>query len=78
MPPHCGNGWRASSLSAKPDRLLAPAYGGGVGGPLKSFRDVTPYGHVGDPSLATPETGHALYEAICDWMVRVVERDLVG
>lgn len=54
-----------------------PAYGGGVGGPLKDFREVTPYGHYGDPSLASTETGHALYDAICTWMNRVVKRDLV-
>lgn len=55
----------------------SPAYGGGVGGPFRDFRDVTPYGHYGDPSLATVETGHALYDAICNWMCRVVKRDLV-
>lgn len=55
----------------------APTYGGGVGGPFKNFRETTPSGHVGDPSLASVETGNALYGAICDWMNRVIKRDLV-
>lgn len=50
-----------------------------AGGPIffgtRSYRDYTPYGHIGDPGLAKPETGEKGYKVITDWIAETVKRD---
>lgn len=63
----------------RPDRSIEadehPVYGGGVFRALLSYREVTPYGNVGDPTRATPEVGERIYELCCDWMAEVIVRE---
>lgn len=49
--------------------------GGGIYYGVRSYKDLTPHGHIGDPSLAKPETGDKGYEAIVDWLSMVIKRD---
>jgi creatinine amidohydrolase len=50
-----------------------------TGGPIyyatRSYKAHTPYGHIGDPGLATKETGEKGYDAIVAWLTTVIERD---
>lgn len=48
------------------------AAGGPVFRALRSYRQLTRVGSIGDPGLATAELGEALYEAVCGWMAEVV------
>lgn len=49
--------------------------GGGIYYGVRSYSDVTPYGHIGDPTLATEETGEKGYAVIVDWLSSVIKRD---
>ena len=49
--------------------------GGGIYYGTRSYREHTPYGHIGDPGLATTETGEKGYDAITSWLATVIERD---
>lgn len=49
--------------------------GGGIFYATRSYREHTPYGHIGDPALARAETGERGYEVIAEWISRVVARD---
>jgi creatinine amidohydrolase len=49
--------------------------GGGIFYATRRYSDHTPYGHIGDPSLAGVETGERGYEVIVDWISEVVKRD---
>jgi creatinine amidohydrolase len=49
--------------------------GGAIYYGTRSYREHTPYGHIGDPRLATKETGEKGYTAIVDWLAMVIERD---
>jgi len=49
--------------------------GGGIFYATRSYRDHTPYGHIGDPSLAQAETGEKGYKVIVDWISDVIKRD---
>ena len=55
-----------------PDHVKA---GGGIYYGTRSYLDVTPYGHIGDPTLAKPETGEKGYAVIVDWLSAVIKRD---
>ena len=55
-----------------PDHVKA---GGGIYYGTRSYREVTPYGHIGDPTLAKPETGEKGYAVIVDWLSAVIKRD---
>ena len=48
---------------------------GGIFYGVRSYKTLTPYGSIGDPSLATEETGHKGYAAIVDWLSMVIKRD---
>jgi|DewCreStandDraft_5_1066085.scaffolds.fasta_scaffold09151_3 creatinine amidohydrolase len=52
-----------------------PVYGGGVFRALLSYKEVTPYGNVGDPARATREAGERIYELCCEWMADVIARE---
>jgi creatinine amidohydrolase len=52
--------------------------GGGIFYATRSYKDHTPYGHIGDPGLATAETGEKGYAVIVDWITMVVKRDYFG
>lgn len=49
--------------------------GGGVFYPTRSYKALTPVGSIGDPSLATEETGEKGYDVIVTWLVDIVKRD---
>lgn len=49
--------------------------GGAIYYGTRSYREHTPYGHIGDPGLAKPETGEKGYDAIVDWLSTVIKRD---
>jgi creatinine amidohydrolase len=52
--------------------------GGGIFYATRAYKEHTPYGHIGDPALATAETGNKGYEVIAEWIARVVARDYFG
>jgi creatinine amidohydrolase/Fe(II)-dependent formamide hydrolase-like protein len=49
--------------------------GGGIYYGVRSYKALTPYGHIGDPSLAKEETGERGYDVIVDWLSMVIKRD---
>lgn len=49
--------------------------GGGVYYGVRSYKALTPYGHIGDPLLAASETGEKGYAVIVDWLSSVIKRD---
>lgn len=49
--------------------------GGAIYYATRSYKEHTPYGHIGDPRLAKKETGEKGYDAIVDWLSSVIERD---
>lgn len=56
-----------------PPLAYSPLTGGGVFMPLKDYRAETDgVGMVGDPTLATPETGEKAIEVITEWIKDVV------
>lgn len=52
--------------------------GGGIFYATRRYKDHTPYGHIGDPALATRETGEKGYDVIAEWLARVIARDYFG
>ena len=52
--------------------------GGGIFYATRRYKDYTPYGHIGDPALATRETGDKGYHVIAEWLARVIARDYFG
>jgi len=49
--------------------------GGGIFYATRRYKDHTPYGHIGDPGLAKPETGERGYDVIVDWITGIIKRD---
>ena len=49
--------------------------GGGIFYATRRYKDHTPFGHIGDPALATIETGDKGYDVIAEWLARVIARD---
>lgn len=49
--------------------------GGGIFYPTRSYKALTPVGSIGNPALATEETGEKGYAAIVDWLVSIIKRD---
>ncbi len=49
--------------------------GGGIYYGVRSYKDLTPYGHIGDPTLALADTGEKGYAVIVDWLSSVIKRD---
>lgn len=54
-----------------------PLLGGGVYHGARDFRKATPWGNIGDPRLASAETGEQLYQVIADWICTILKRDAV-
>ena len=52
--------------------------GGGIFYATRSYKAHTPYGHIGDPALATADTGNRGYQVIAEWIARVIARDYFG
>ncbi len=52
--------------------------GGGVFYATRSYKEHTPYGHIGDPGLAKAETGEKGYAVIVDWISTVIQREYFG
>jgi creatinine amidohydrolase/Fe(II)-dependent formamide hydrolase-like protein len=51
--------------------------GGGIFEGTTNWRAFAPFGSVGDPTLATRETGIKSYEVIVDWIVYALKRTLL-
>ena len=49
--------------------------GGAIFYGTRSYKDHTPYGHIGDPTIATEETGERGYNVIVDWLTATIKRD---
>lgn len=49
--------------------------GGGVYYGIRSYKDLTPYGHIGDPTLAAADTGEKGYAVIAEWLSGIIKRD---
>ena len=49
--------------------------GGGIYYGVRSYKALTPYGHIGDPTLAAEETGEKGYAVIVDWLSSIIKRD---
>ena len=49
--------------------------GGAIHYATRSYKEHTPYGHIGDPGLAKVETGEKGYDAIVGWLTEVIKRD---
>lgn len=64
-----------SAPARKIDKDDPPVYGGGVARGIRSFKAVSPYGHIGDPANATRELGERIYSMCCDWMADVILRE---
>ena len=54
-----------------------PLMGGGIFEGTTNWKAFAPYGSVGDPTLATRETGVKSYEVIVDWIVYALKRTLL-
>lgn len=48
--------------------------GGGVFDPPKKMSAISPMGCIGDPTVATAETGEKCYDLIVDWACKVIKR----
>lgn len=48
--------------------------GGGVFDPPRGMKELTPVGSIGDPTVATAETGEICYDLIVDWACQVIKR----
>ena len=55
-----------------PDHIKS---GGAIYYGTRSYKEHTPYGHIGDPGLATEETGEKGYKVIVDWLSDMIKRD---
>lgn len=60
--------------SAAP-RELHPS---GVYKTTRSMKDITPIGSIGNPALATAETGEKIYDIICRWLADAIKRELAA
>ncbi|MDW8173877.1 MAG: creatininase family protein [Anaerolineae bacterium] len=49
--------------------------GGGIFYATRRYKDHTPYGHIGDPTLASADKGVRGYDIIARWIAAVVARD---
>lgn len=52
--------------------------GGGIFYATRRYKDHTPYGHIGDPALASADKGERGYDIIARWIAAVVARDYFG
>jgi creatinine amidohydrolase len=87
---HSGEGETARMLSSTPELVemqrartfypetAAPTekdYPGGFFKPKRSMKATTQYGSVGDPKLATAETGDKIYDVIVRWLTDNIKRE---
>jgi len=72
---------RAKVYYAAPevDPYRKPDYGGSPGKEdgAVGMKEITPIGSMGDPRLATAETGEKLYEIAADWLTKVIVTECV-
>jgi creatinine amidohydrolase len=64
--------------SEKADRAESadhPLLGGGILKPTRSWREVAPYGSVGDPTLAKAQTGEKFWDLTVNWMAEAIRRE---
>lgn len=52
--------------------------GGGIFYATRRYKDHTPYGHIGDPTLASADKGVRGYDIIARWIAAVIARDYFG
>lgn len=61
----------------RPDKLEGDEpmhFGGAVFDPPRGMKEETPVGSIGDPTVATAETGERCYDFIVDWSCQVIKR----
>lgn len=74
---------KGTAVYLKPEQLRnsqSPEHmktGGGIYYGVRSYKDLTPYGSIGDPVLAKAETGDKGYAVIVDWLSMVIKRDFI-
>lgn len=66
-----------SEAADKAEDKEHPLMGGGIFQATTNWKSLTPYGSVGDPTLATVKTGTKSYEVIVDWIVYALKRTLL-
>ncbi len=49
--------------------------GSGIYDGTHSYKDLMPYGHIGDLLLVAEETDEKGYDVITNWLTRVINRD---
>lgn len=49
--------------------------GGAIFYATRSYKAHTPYGHIGDPALASEDKGNRGYDIIAEWIADIVARD---
>ncbi len=67
---------RAQAHHSKEQKLegdMPMHFGGGVFDPPKGMKELTPIGCLGDPTVATAETGEKCYDLIVDWSCRIIK-----
>lgn len=52
-----------------------PLLGGGIFKTTRNWREATPWGSVGNPTLATAETGEKLWDLIITWMAKAIRQE---
>ena len=55
-----------------------PLLGGGIYEATRSMKASPPVGSIGDPKLATVETGEKLYELVVDWVAKAVKQEFIS
>lgn len=54
-----------------------PLMGGGIFSAKANWKEFAPFGSVGDPTLATIETGQKAYDVIVDWIIRAMKKAIL-
>jgi creatinine amidohydrolase len=90
---HSGEGETARMLATHPELILlerareyypepaqAKLYGHpeGVYKTMHNIQEVTPVGSIGNPRLATAETGEKIYDTVVRWMADAIKQELVS
>jgi creatinine amidohydrolase/Fe(II)-dependent formamide hydrolase-like protein len=55
-----------------------PLLGGGIFRGTRTMKQGTPIGNIGDPTLASAETGEKLYQVATEWLVTVIKHEFAS
>lgn len=64
--------------SEKTDKAESPDHphlGGGIFNPKRNYREWTPHGSIGNPTLAKAELGEKLLDLMCGWMAEAIRQE---